>query len=134
MEMDHKIEYLKMIQGVIERMSRFSFLIKGWTVTLVSAIFVLAAQQDQPSLLLVAIVVVISFWYLDTFFLHTEHKFRSLYKAARALNLEEVDFDLNPNSKLVENIPSRLKIMFSLTFLLFWLALLGTIVVAAFII
>lgn len=134
MSLDQKVEYLKLIQGVIERMSRFGFLIKGWAVTLVSAIFVLAAEQSEQSLLFIAIVVVVSFWYLDTFFLHTEHKYRSLYSAATKLDPGKVDFDLNPNSEKITNIPSRLQVMFSLTFLLFWLALLGAIVVAALII
>ena len=36
--MESKIEHLKMIQGIITRMNTNSFQIKGWTITLVSAL------------------------------------------------------------------------------------------------
>ena len=35
----NKIEHMKMIQSIIERMSRNSFALKGWVVTLVAGIF-----------------------------------------------------------------------------------------------
>ena len=43
--MDKKIKHLEMIQGVINRMASNSFLLKGWTVVLVSALFALAAND-----------------------------------------------------------------------------------------
>jgi hypothetical protein len=41
--MDAQIAHLQMIQAVITRMGSNSFLLKGWSVTLVAALFALAA-------------------------------------------------------------------------------------------
>jgi len=38
-------KHLEMILRVVERMSTNSFLLKGWTVTLVSALFALSARD-----------------------------------------------------------------------------------------
>ena len=37
--MDAKLKHLEMIQGVINRMANCSFLLKGWSVTLIAALF-----------------------------------------------------------------------------------------------
>ena len=47
--MESKIAHLKMVQAVITRMAGNSFLIKGWSVTLVAALFALAAAAYQPA-------------------------------------------------------------------------------------
>lgn len=43
--MERKINHLGMIQGVINRMASNSFALKGWAVTLVVGIFVLAGKD-----------------------------------------------------------------------------------------
>ena len=42
-----EIAHLQMIQAVITRMASNSFLIKGWSVTLVAALFALAAANTN---------------------------------------------------------------------------------------
>ena len=37
--MDKKLAHLEMIQGVVNRLANCSFLLKGWSVLLVSALF-----------------------------------------------------------------------------------------------
>ncbi len=77
--MNNKLEHLKMIQSIITRMNTNSFQIKGWTVTLVSALLALYANCDEVKYIYIAIVPVIVFWVLDSFFLQQERKFRALY-------------------------------------------------------
>ena len=48
--MSHKYEHLKMIQGIINRLSQNSFLLKGWSVILVSALFTFVAREGDPIL------------------------------------------------------------------------------------
>ena len=43
--MENKRAHLEMIQGVVNRMANNSFLLKGWSVALVSAMFALGAHQ-----------------------------------------------------------------------------------------
>ena len=46
--MDNKVKHLEMIQGIVNRMSINSFLLKGWSVVLVSGLFALAAKDCNP--------------------------------------------------------------------------------------
>jgi len=63
-------------QSIINRMARNSFLIKGWTITLVVAALLLKGTVEQGFL---AIFPLLTFWLLDTYFLKQERLFRKLY-------------------------------------------------------
>jgi hypothetical protein len=52
--MEKKLAHLNLIQAVITRMGSNSFLLKGWSVTLVAALFALAAKDTKPALVLIA--------------------------------------------------------------------------------
>jgi len=45
--MEAKIKHLELIQTVISRMARNSFILKGWGVTLISAIFALTVGKSE---------------------------------------------------------------------------------------
>lgn len=77
--MNEKIEHLKMIQGIITRMNTNSFQIKGWTITLVSALLALYANSGKVTYIFIAIIPVLIFWFLDSYYLQQERKFRALY-------------------------------------------------------
>lgn len=77
--MNEKIEHLKMIQGIIARMNTNSFQIKGWTITLVSALLALYANSGKVTYIFIAIIPVLIFWFLDSYYLQQERKFRALY-------------------------------------------------------
>jgi hypothetical protein len=76
---DDKVAHLAMIQGVISRMGSNSFLLKGWNVTLVSALFALAAKDSNPRFIMIAFLPVMVFWALDAYYLRQERLFRKLY-------------------------------------------------------
>ena len=67
---NNKIAHLGFIQSIISRMGGNSFLLKGWSVTLVAAIFALSAEHANTKFVLLAYFPVILFWILDSFFLH----------------------------------------------------------------
>lgn len=79
MTKDEIIAHLPLIQGIINRMGNNSFLIKGWTVTLVAAIFALAATGTNQHFILVALIPIIVFWFLDSYYLKQERLYRELY-------------------------------------------------------
>lgn len=93
---DRKLKHLDHIQNVITRMNANSFLIKGWTVTLVAALFALADKTKEQHLYLIAFIPVPVFWLLDGFFLATERRFRDLYKKVAKTEELHIDFDMNP--------------------------------------
>ena len=93
--MDAKIAHLQMIQSVITRMGSNSFLLKGWSVTLIAALFALAAAKTNPLFIYLAYFPSISFWSLDAYFLRQERLFRKLYEHVKDLPATEIDFSMD---------------------------------------
>ena len=90
-----KQAHLQMIQGVVNRLSHNSFLLKGWSVVLVSAMFALGASESSLLFVLLAYFPAIVFWGLDGYFLRQEKLFRALYDHVRLLAEEEVDYSMD---------------------------------------
>ena len=78
---EKKLEHLKLIEGVIERMASNSLRLKEWFITVASAIVGLCFTMSEPKLLFVAGGVLLAFWFLDANYLQQERNFRDLYKA-----------------------------------------------------
>ncbi|MDF9390495.1 hypothetical protein EXZ60_16970 [Vibrio sp. 1151_11] len=93
--MDCKLKHLEFIQNVITRMNSNSFLIKGWTITLVSALFALAAKDANIQYVLITYIVIPVFWLIDGFFLSQERQYRDLYNEVRIKGESEIDFSMN---------------------------------------
>lgn len=90
--MDQKLKHLEFIQGVINRLSTNSFLLKGWSVLLVSALFALSAGNANISYVFLAYIPTIAFWALDAYFLALERGYRRLYETVRLKDPDEIDF------------------------------------------
>lgn len=97
--MDSKIKHLELVQGVINRMAGNSFMLKGWSVTLVAGIFVLAGKDTEKLYFLVAYIPVIVFWGLDSYYLLQERLYRSLYDKVRITDEKKIDFSLKATTK-----------------------------------
>jgi len=75
-------KYLDNIQAIISRHNSNSFMIKGWTITICTAILAIAGTWKVPILALIALVPITVFWILDSFYLANERCFVELYNAA----------------------------------------------------
>lgn len=93
--MEIKTKHLEMIQGVINRLSTNSFLLKGWSVVLISALFALSAGDSNPAFIYLAYIPAFVFWGLDGYFLREERKFRALYNSVRKKDESDIDFSMN---------------------------------------
>ena len=90
-------KYLEMIQSVISRMAQNSFSLKGWSVTLVSAVFSLGAKDTNVKIGLVAYIPAVVFWALDGYYLWQERRYRVLYERARLADAADAStFSMNP--------------------------------------
>jgi hypothetical protein len=100
-------KHLEFIQDVIERHARTSFILKGWSVTLFAAVFVLAGQGPQSALTMAAgLLPAITFWGLDTYYLRQERLYRALYDKRRKLAPDLSDrFNLDASS-FKSSVPS----------------------------
>lgn len=86
--MDNKIKHLEFIQSTITRMNQNSFQIKGWMITIVSALLALYARSEKKLYIFIAIVPAIVFWFLDAYYLQQERRFRGVYNDVADLSTE----------------------------------------------
>jgi len=93
--MEKKLKHLDFLQLIITRMNVNSFFLKGWAVTLVSALFAFAAKDTNIKYVLITYISTPLFWGLDAYYLSQERQYRSLYNIVKDKNEEHIDFDLN---------------------------------------
>ena len=96
--MESKIKHLEFIQGVVNRLASDSFRIKGWSVVLVAALFVLLAREGKIDFMYIGLVPVLFFWGLDGYFLWQERLFRALYDHVRGQVESAVDFSMDTSA------------------------------------
>lgn len=95
---ENKLKHLEFIHNTINRMSTNSFIIKGWTITLISALFVLAQKDSNVTYAILTYIAVPVFWYLNAFFLLQERRYRKLFDDVRIKNESDIDFSMDAES------------------------------------
>lgn len=123
------IKHLEFIQITIVRMAANSFVIKGWTVTLVAAILAFTSKDANSNAASIALIPAIMFWSLDAYYLRTEREFRALYDQVRQNPPKddlEVDFSLDV-SKVETKTSGTLRVAFTRTLAPFYIALIAVI-------
>jgi hypothetical protein len=96
--MERKLKHLELIQGVINRMANTSFLLKGWSVVLVSALFAVGVSIgpfSRENTAVIALLPCLVFWGLDGYYLEQERRHRRLYDRVRELPPEAIDFSMD---------------------------------------
>lgn len=118
------LKEIDLTQDVIKRMAHNSFLIKGWTITLVVATLLLKGTKAQ---VFIAFIPLVGFWFLDAYFLRQERIFREVYKwvIANRMSSDEFVFDLNPK-RFSDKVDSEWEIMKSVTLKWFYGSIMAT--------
>ena len=88
------IRHLELIQSTISRMASNSFLLKGWTITLIAGMFALASRDASLLFFMITYFPLLIFWCLDSYYLQTERRYRELYR--KVLSAKSADFSLIP--------------------------------------
>lgn len=91
----NKHKHLEFVQAAVNRMAGNLFLLKGWSITLIAALFALAAKDANTSYVLIAYFPLLIFWCLDGYFLSQERRFRALYDQVRNMNESDIDFSMD---------------------------------------
>lgn len=92
---------LDLVQNCINRMSNNSFIIKGWTITIVVAIITLITPNKSDFKIQIGISILITLcWLFDCYFLRLERLYRAKYQwlvvnRAEGASLKYL-YDLNP--------------------------------------
>lgn len=126
--MDRKLKHLDFIQAVINRLSTNSFLLKGWSVVLISALFALSANESNIKFILLAYFPAIAFWALDGYFLALERSYRSLYEKVRIIHTNDIDFSMDTR-EVQNNFTDWARATISKTLIIFHGALIGSILI-----
>jgi hypothetical protein len=75
-------KHLDYLQAIITRHNTNSFMLKGWTITLLSALLALSGAIKEPYISMIALLPIIIFWCLDAFYLSNERCFIDLFNSA----------------------------------------------------
>lgn len=121
-----------MIQSVISRMASNSFLLKGWTVTLVVGLLAFANIKDMDFMFMFLAVIPIGFfWLLDGYFICQGRLYVKLYEHVITLQNDQIDFSLDANP-FEEEAGGLEKAICSNTLLLFYLPILTVVIISIF--
>ncbi|MET8150274.1 hypothetical protein ACIBSW_13290 [Actinoplanes sp. NPDC049668] len=126
-----RVKHLELVQGVVTRQSTNSFLVKGWAITITTAL--LAFQANKPGLRIAAVAFLpaLAFWLLDSYFLQQERLFRHLYNDIRRKEPATEPFSMDIRPYLSREKLSR--VSWSITLRTFYgLLLLLTLLLFAF--
>lgn len=118
---EEKMKHLEFVLGVINRMANNSFLLKGWCITLVAAIFVLSAKDANCMFMVIAFISIMAFWILDSFYLYQERLYRFLYDEV-ATKSENIDFSMKTERYMKSG--QFISAMFSKTLIIFYVPIL----------
>lgn len=110
---EYMLKEIEIIHDIIGRMAFNSFVIKGWTITLVVVALLLKGINCQIGIAFIPLLV---FWFLDAYFLWQERLYRKLYEwvTDNRLKTDKYLFDMNAY-RFEDKVQSRLRIMFSIT-------------------
>lgn len=109
-----------------------SFLLKGWSVVLVAALFALSAQNSDVSFIFLAYIPAVIFWGLDGYFLWQEGVYRKLYDQVRLMGGDQIDFSMD-TSGINSDGDGWTRATFSITLVVFHGVLIGAVLVVMFI-
>ena len=92
------VKHLEFIQAVITRQANNSFLVKGWSLTVVAVMNTVATSGRNDGIVAVSFLPILAFWWLDAFFLRQERLFRRLYDEVRkpGSSVEPFSMDTTP--------------------------------------
>ena len=125
---------IDLIQNCIKRMAQNSFIVKGWMLSLITLTLSLGFASDfnEKSLCIIILIPLFAFWFLDSFYLQAEKKFRELYNWTIENRCKTNDFlyDLNPK-RFNDQVPSIIQLMFSKTIIPIYLSTI-IIIIALF--
>lgn len=116
---EKKLKHLEFIQNTITRMANNSFLLKGWTITVVGALIGLNKDGLDSKIITIVVFLIAMFWTLDAYFLKQERFFRKRYDEVSKKEEDEIDFSM----RLDEGLTSKddwINVVFSVTLNVFY--------------
>lgn len=117
MDNNKKIAHLQMLQNIIKRFSSNSFTLKGLCFSLIIGIL---SFYKESLLWLLILIINLTFWFLDSYYLRQERYYRAIYNKVRLFDEENIDFFMGSkeeNNKYPCKKDLLFKVMFSTSML-----------------
>lgn len=92
--MEAKNKHLEFIQATINRMAGNSFLLKGWSVTVMGGLLAFSLKELSVHYVYISLAVLSFFWLLDSYYLSRERHFIRLYNVVRQKEESSIDFSM----------------------------------------
>lgn len=92
---EDKRKHLEFIQGVINRLSSNTFLFKGWSITIVVAVFTAMVTTQNYALMWLSLGATVIFWFIDAYYLMLEQSYCKLYNKVAETDIEKIDYKMN---------------------------------------
>ncbi len=126
-------KHLDFTQNIIERMAKNSFSIKTWTMVIWAgfALYVISIEGFDFGKFLF-LIPIISFWFLDAYFLRQERIFRDIADGFKKLKLKDPkDFVYDIPKQLKTSKNKFFKVMFSITLNIFYISHIVFIIISS---
>lgn len=91
---EHRITHMQMVQAIVSRLAGNSAQSKAWSITLVSALFAIAAGNSNVMFAYLAPFPASIFWWLDAYYLRQERLFRRVYDHVRTAATGTLDSEM----------------------------------------
>ena len=92
---EDKRKHLEFIQGVINRLSSNTFLFKGWSITIIVAVFTAMVTTQNYTLMWLSLGATLIFWFIDAYYLMLEQSYRKLYDRIAETDIEKIDYKMS---------------------------------------
>ncbi|KOF37399.1 hypothetical protein BA746_10380 [Vibrio parahaemolyticus] len=103
-------------------MGQNSFLLKGWCITLIAALFALSTGSSNKSFALIAYLPLFLFWLMDAYYLSLERSYIQLYNLVARGEIESNELTLDLSK--IESSESMINAALSKTLVVFY----GTVI------
>ena len=133
-----KLDYLKMIQDIITRMSNISISIKGFFISIVTAISAIVIAQKSISnlIFLLFLIPMLVLPIMDTYYLSLERKYRLFYKEKDeqdkvenfSLELPKEKYKNEKRCKFINCLTSKCILLFYLPIILMYIVFVNLFV------
>ena len=107
---EDKRQHLEFIQNIITRMNTNSFQIKGLAITIVTALMAIYASTKNEYFIILGIPPVLLFWFLDSYYLQQERKFRGVYNDVTGLKDK---IEIKPYEMPIQKYTKEIDIQYS---------------------
>lgn len=127
---EHFHKHLDIMQGIINRMAGNSATCKNYCITLVAGLLALDQLKGSQSLIVIALLPVVLFGFLDAYYLSLERYFKNQYESTIQKwqdndELQKTDlFHIEPSQKGWSGLKRTLKAFDSFSIWPFYLSLL----------